>query len=275
MALTFNALLRAEGVDPAGVRLLRHETRRHGRTPYTLWRDDPARFDDYQRVQLKARRGWFDHPVWASFVATPTGDTLFVGAVEPRPAGDVPADWDDPLSGRDAEGLKHYELYALRPVEALAGYAGKLTVEWGPGARSWNQRAASKDKPVLELRERFVEPSFPGYPSLVVRLSDLDALPADWIGALAAARGVYLLTCPRTREQYVGSACGQDGFLGRWRGYASDGHGGNVALKSRAPEDYQVSILQLAGSEDAGAILAMEALWKRKLQSREMGLNRN
>ena len=54
------------------------------------------------------------------------------------------------------------------------------------------------------------------------------------------------------------------------------GHGGNVALKSREPSDYQVSILEVAGSnlriED---IVAMETRWKRKLQSGEMGLNRN
>ncbi len=85
-----------------------------------------------------------------------------------------------------------------------------------------------------------------------------------------------MLTCPKTREQYVGSAAGADGFHGRWLSYARDGHGGNVGLKSRDPSDYQVSILEVAGSvatfED---ILAMEALWKQKLQSREMGLNKN
>jgi hypothetical protein len=58
--------------------------------------------------------------------------------------------------------------------------------------------------------------------------------------------------------------------------YAMTGHGGNVALKSREPSDYQVSILEVAGSnlriED---IVAMETRWKRKLQSGEMGLNRN
>ena len=97
-----------------------------------------------------------------------------------------------------------------------------------------------------------------------------------WQSALGLARGVYLLTCPRTREQYVGSATGADGFLGRWMAYAGDGHGGNLELRSRDPADYRVSILQVAGSaDDRDAVLGMEALWKQKLQSREMGLNRN
>jgi hypothetical protein len=54
------------------------------------------------------------------------------------------------------------------------------------------------------------------------------------------------------------------------------GHGGNVALKSRDPSDYQVSILEVcASSASVDDILATEQLWKAKLQSREMGLNRN
>jgi hypothetical protein len=66
------------------------------------------------------------------------------------------------------------------------------------------------------------------------------------------------------------------GFIQRWRDYAVTGHGGNVALKSRDPSDYQVSILQTVGSAaDERAILSLETLWKDKLQSREMGLNRN
>ncbi|WP_410001986.1 hypothetical protein [Rubinisphaera sp. JC750] len=54
------------------------------------------------------------------------------------------------------------------------------------------------------------------------------------------------------------------------------GHGGNVELKVRDPSDYQVSILEVAGSAaTTEEILSLESLWKQKLQSREMGLNRN
>ena len=89
-------------------------------------------------------------------------------------------------------------------------------------------------------------------------------------------RGVYLLTCPRTREQYVGSASGEGGLLARWLEYARSGHGGNVGLKSRDPADYQVSILEICGSAATiEKILGTEQLWKAKLQSREMGLNHN
>jgi hypothetical protein len=101
-------------------------------------------------------------------------------------------------------------------------------------------------------------------------------LPAGWKAALAAASGVYALTCPKTHELYIGSAYGAGGFFGRWAQYAADGHGGNIQLRSRDRSDYEVSILEVAGSaatvED---VIAMEARWKDKLQTRKMGLNSN
>ena len=157
-----------------------------------------------------------------------------------------------------------------------AQLAGRLVVDWGPGTRAWIQRADNQDKVVLEIRRAFQEPEFPGYQNFVEPLSRIASLPLSWEQALLASRGVYLLTCVRTREQYVGAAPGEKGFLGRWRHYLDGGHGGNVGLRSREPSDYRVSILEVAGSaattED---ILRTEARWKEKLQSREMGLNRN
>ena len=77
--------------------------------------------------------------------------------------------------------------------------------------------------------------------------------------------------------QYVGSATGADGFLGRWRSYA-DGHGGNVALRELAhrADDYEVRILETVGSSATlDDVCDLESLWKDKLGSRVQGLNRN
>jgi hypothetical protein len=153
---------------------------------------------------------------------------------------------------------------------------GKLFIEWGPATRTWVQRADQQNKRVKELRTEFKEPDFPGFLNFVSPLSKLDALPKGWTTALQSSKGVYLLTCPKTKEQYVGSARGAEGFWNRWQFYAQTGHGHNVGLKSRAPSDYQVSILEVAGSASTdNDILAMEQRWKTKLQSQEMGLNRN
>lgn len=276
VAFRFNALLLEVGIAAGDVRLLRHETRRHARTPYALWRDDPDGFNDYQRVQSRARRNWFSGPYWASFVVTPEGKTLFVGLYRVALAGSVPDDWIDPISLRNAIELAEYELYDATLVEPLLELRGRLVIDWGIGTRTWAQRAAAQDKRIIELRERIIDPEFPGYAAFIEPLSEIANLPPAWRSALSAVGGIYLLTCPETREQYVGAATGSGGFLARWGDYARDGHGGNIRLKTRPLADYRVSILQVAGTADTTAdVLAMESLWKRKLQSREMGLNSN
>jgi hypothetical protein len=166
-------------------------------------------------------------------------------------------------------------VYDLALESRLKDLIGKMLINWGMGTRAWIQRADKQNKEILELRRQFKEDDFPGFLHFVKSLSELDKLPTGWINVLKSSKGIYLLTCPKTKEQYVGSATGDDGFWGRWQDYAN-GHGGNVALKSRDPSDYQVSILEVAGTAlTTDEILKAEQLWKSKLQSREMGLNRN
>ena len=77
--LTFNTILRSEGVDPTKVRLVRHQDNRAivSCTPYNLWRAGDGRLELYQRIQ---RREVFEiGSTLASFVATPADETLFVG----------------------------------------------------------------------------------------------------------------------------------------------------------------------------------------------------
>jgi hypothetical protein len=277
MPLRFNTLLAQVDIPAASVRLLRHQDGRaqKGGTPYELWRDDRPAFEAYQGVQSFGNRPKLRADYWASFVVTPGGETLLGGFYASRYKGvnEIDLPWPHGV-GVDAAGTR--DVYGLTPDERLSDLEGKLVIEWGSGERSWIQRADNQNKVVRQIREQFREPDFPGFTRFISPLSKIEGQPAGWIAALRATRGVYLLTCPKTREQYVGSATGADGFHGRWLAYARDGHGGNVGLKSRDASDYQVSILEVAGSsatlED---ILAMEALWKLKLQSREMGLNKN
>ena len=277
MPLMFNSILKEAGIPLSEVRLLRHKDQRSakGRTPYELWRDDRPQFDWYQSTQQLRTRTRLDIPYWASFVGTPSDETLFVGvyAVEyqGRLQRDTPAAHTHGVlrAGR-------IDVYELTEQSTFSEFDGKLYVDWGPGKRSWIQRADRQDKPITELRTEFKEPEFPGFLRFVSPLSGLDRLPKSWIVALQSSSGVYLLTCPKTKEQYVGSATGHEGFWGRWQDYVETGHGGNVALRSRDPSDYQVSILEVAGTAaTTEEILAMESLWKSKLQSQEMGLNRN
>jgi hypothetical protein len=277
MPLLFNTLLNQAHVPPTEVRLLRHQDHRseRGKGPYELWRDDRPAFRLYQETQSFQNRTRLKAAYWASFVVTPVGETLLAGFYRSRYLGinNEERPWPNNASRTDPVGT--CDIYELNPDDCLDDLAGRLVIEWGDGERSWIQRADNQNKVVSEMRTVFREPDFPGFADFIAPLSKIEVLPRDWITALQSSRGVYLLTCPKTKEQYVGKATGDHGFYGRWLDYVRDGYGGNVGLKSRDPSDYQVSILQVAGDAEAFEIDAMETRWKQKLQSREMGLNRN
>lgn len=280
MHLRFNMLLAEAGIAASTVRLLRHQhVARDGLTPYALWLDDSAEFERYQSAQRAERRAHFAGNYWAAFVVPPDGSSLFVGLYKIGDFAPVTLDWVDPLLRATAAQMgRDLDIYAYERVSVFDHLIGCLKVDWGEGKRSWAQRAdsANGDKRIVELVQSFREPEFPGYTRFIGNLGTLMGLPPTWISPLSSARGVYLLTCPRTKEQYVGSAYGKDGFWGRWQAYIVTGHGGNVGLKSRDPSNYQVSILEVAGSgATAEEIIGLEQLWKAKLQSRDMGLNRN
>lgn len=278
MPFLFNSLLAQHGLAPSEVILLRHQDKRAlpGRTPYALWRDDRPAFEKYQSSQKCQDRSKFSRASsWASFVATPEGATMFVGLYIASFRAVLAQDTPQPhRDGIDLAGS--CDLYDLQLDDRFADLEGKVIIDWGDGTRAWVQRADNMNKPIIELRPEFKEPDFPGFLNLMQPLSSIAGLPKNWIAVLKEATGVYLLTCPKTKEQYVGSASGSAGFWHRWMEYVVSGHGGNIALKSREYSDYQVSILEIAGSASTiEDIRKMESRWKVKLQSREMGLNRN
>ena len=69
---------------------------------------------------------------------------------------------------------------------------------------------------------------------------------------------------------------GEDSLWGRFSDYARTGHGGNAELRHRAGAQYQIAVLQVVDmSLPDHSIEEIEGWWKRKLMSREHGLNRN
>ncbi|MDP1547237.1 MAG: GIY-YIG nuclease family protein [Anaerolineales bacterium] len=257
-----NTILSAEKFDLSEIRLLRHQEKGH--IPYEIWRDNRQSFDLYQSTQSIKNEGKLRAKYWISFVVTPKNETLFVGVYEVKGF----------MEGVDSGGSCH--IYDLILDQRLNDLIGKLLIDWGDGERAWIQHTDRQDKRILEIRKEFKEPDFPGFLNFISPLSKINGLPRNWITTLQSSRGVYLLTCPKTKEQYVGSATGESGFWGRWQAYIKSGDGGNIALKSRDYSDYQISILEVAGTASTYEdIIHMENLWKSKLQSREMGLNRN
>jgi hypothetical protein len=272
MPIMFNTILKEEGLQPHDVRLIRHKDKcaKRGRSSYELWREQPQIFELYQSTQsFKNQSKLNTASFWAVFVVNSCDETLFAGLYSVK--------YRNPLE--EVLGSKveiNCDDYELTLEDKLREYIGRLKIDWGKGKRAWIQYAQQNNKPIIELLREFQDPEFPGFMNFIQSLSEFDKMPTSWVATLKSSRGVYLLTCPKTKEQYVGAAIGADGFWGRWRDYIQGGHGGNLGLKSRDPSDYQVSILEVAGtSVTTEGIIAMENLWKSKLLSREMGLNCN
>jgi len=271
--LTFNAILRHEGIGVKKVRLVRHQyTGGPGRpTPYDLWRANDGRLETYQQIQRRKRFAVGD--LLATFVVTPNSDTLFVGLYSVDGVGSVPPGVTDPTqSDLDVTGMNFYDIHR---DQRLADYAGHLTVDWGKGFLAWVQYADRHEKAVLEIRKEITEPPFPGFSEFIcdVDKDKIAAIPLTWQAVLRSVRGVYLLVCKETGKQYVGSAKSEGGLWQRLLDYAQTGDGGNVELRRRGPRPYQFTVLEVVNS-DFG-IEKTEEAWKRKLLTREFGLNEN
>lgn len=276
--LGFRSLLVSVGLDPTKIRLLRHRHKReHQRLVYQdAIRRDP-RFDAYQSSQTNPTV--IDQirsaDAIAAFVVGPAGETVFIGLW--RVLGSREAHLPDPYVTAARPSPTAAVIFRLERIAELDKYSGRIVVDWGGGERAWVQYAHRRDKEIVEIRRKAEEPRFPGFGRFGCGLHEVEALPPTWLEALRTSRGVYLLVDRETGAQYVGSATGEDGFVGRWRGYA-DGHGGNAAMRQLAqgPERYHVRVLETVGSgatyED---ICDLESLWKEKLGSRVKGLNRN
>ena len=276
MVLTFNGMLRAAGLDPRSVLLLRHRDRTAQRQVYEAAIARDARFDSYQSAQHDPRViASFRRALHlASFAVDHVGECVFVGIWSV--GGPEGREYVEAFERRLVDP-RPAVVFSTRRLDVLDDYRGRLVIDWGDGQRAWVQRAHLRTKPIVEIRRQISEPAFPGFLQFTSRLSEVEALPSTWIAALRSSGGVYLLVHRERAHLYVGSATGGDGFFGRWIGY-QNGHGGNVGMQEieGTAEDYDVSILETAGTglEDR-EVLRLEANWKQKLASRLHGLNRN
>ncbi|HJH13310.1 MAG TPA: GIY-YIG nuclease family protein, partial [Brevibacterium ravenspurgense] len=99
---------------------------------------------------------------------------------------------------------------------------------------------------------------------------------AAWRTALSSVLGVYLITDTRDGKQYVGKAVGAESIRQRWSAYATNGHGGNVELRSLDPTNFRYSILRVFDPATPSRVInEAESHFKNALDTREHGLNRN
>lgn len=282
-ALYLEHLLQPFGMDMTQrIRLVRHQET--GIDIRALKRD--GWFEFYQQYQ--GRDVFANCDALVSFFAERGSHSVLEGVYVVR-GGKGPAQITVPKGYpyQDHASRPKY-LYDLARDPRYDALCGRVVIDWGKAARAWVQHFRPQSKPVVEVLPNGYVTEFPGYLECVLSYDELKTIvknPSsnrEWHRMLSATYGVYLILDTNTGMQYVGSAYGAGGIMGRWADYAKTKHGGNKLLieltkgQSNACRDWQFSILQtLPMSMTKNEVIACEQLHKHKLGTRAHGLNDN
>lgn len=242
---------------------------------------------DYQCVQSNDIFSDCDY-VFA-FIATENTKARFVGAYEisgKTTVGQIRKSRALPDLGIQDYYADNQFYYIQNEVPILSELKDRLVIDWGKAAIKWYQNLSKKE--VIEILPKGYVNDFPGFDDVILDYSDLKNIidnndaNREWHRMLSSVAGVYLILDTETGKQYVGSASGKEGILGRWKQYAKDGHGSNkllVEVLKENPQHYmkfQYSILRtLPKTLTNTEVVSVESIYKKKLGSRAFGLNSN
>jgi hypothetical protein len=175
--------------------------------------------------------------------------------------------------------------YEYEQIKEFEKYFGRVVVEYKNKVQTLCRKADSviRDCKVLQvLEDTFDDDIFPGYENVNKSWEELKNIlnKGTWKTALENQKGIYLITDKSNGKMYVGSATGDNMIYGRWSTYIKNGHGGNAELKtlgfSHIKDNFYYSILDIYKSTTLDEIiLKRETWWKKTLQSRDFGYNRN
>ncbi len=176
--------------------------------------------------------------------------------------------------------------FDLMRTDILQDMSGRLIIDWGKATIQWCQKATN-EKPVLAIQANH-RMAFIGYENIVLSFNELKEILEDsitydnWHTALSSVYAIYLITDKTNGKQYIGSAYGQGGLLSRWNCYVDTKHGNNKEMQELIcdyPErykDFQFSILQILPKTITDEeVIKLESLYKKKLLTKEFGMNEN
>jgi len=266
------------------IKMLRHQV--SGYDLYDIYKQNLSHFEFLQCTQGKTR---LNCNYVVSFIGAPHGHAVFVGVYEikgAKPMSEVKPPRNFPYMELIDRTETWYDMIRCKGYEDLID---RVVIDWGQSERSWHQwLKPDKPKEIVEIRPAGFVKHFPGFLELSLSYADLKTMVRnpvanrEWHILLKSVAGVYLILDRKTGKQYVGSAYGADGILGRWRSYAETGHGGNKQLikKVNSSDDYPgsftFSVLHtLPKSSTKDEALEWERLFKNKLGTRAFGLNTN
>lgn len=267
------------------IKLVRHQSANHD----TKYLHKLKMLDFYQSLQSNDVFGNCEYIL--SFLGQEGNKAIYIGAYKVdgksnfnKLVAKVPDDF--PYMEFLNQPLIQYDLKRENRMDDLID---RLVIEWGNASRSWFQwLTKDNSKSIVEVLPDGYVKDFPGFDEILLTFDELYTIinnPVSnriWHTMLSSVSGVYLITDLKDGNQYVGSASGNFGILGRWMDYAKSFHGGNTRLISLLNTDlnrykhFQYSILRtLPKSLTKNEVFSFEQNYKQKLGTRAFGLNGN
>ena len=280
-------LLEHYGLDTTKkIKIARHKDEKRGYDLPLLYKK--GQFDIYQSYQENADFHNCDYLI--SFLGIEKNQAVFIGVYEViniLPASSVPLPSQFIYQLNYKPNRKYY--YELRKMDEFQELIDRLVIKWSGGAINWIQNFNSTtSKEVIQLLPKGYVGHFPGYMNFFLTHDELKKMinhkdaHSDWHKMLSAVGGVYVILDVGTGDQYIGSAYGKLGVLGRFETYSKSPDGGNIKLIAHIQNDptsvsrFQYSLLEtLPSSITQKEAIARETLYKRKLGTRAHGLNSN
>ncbi|WP_337032732.1 GIY-YIG nuclease family protein [Paenibacillus illinoisensis] len=284
--MNVSELIKMRGLDVSKkIKLVRHKGSNYDMK--LLYRN--SMLDYYQCLQTTDAFRECDYIL--SFLGEEGKKATFVGAYEKISSTTFDINIHVPPIGFPHHDFLNQPLfyYELKKIDLLNDLINRLVIDWG--SRNWNQwHDEKKPKQVVEVLPQGYVKDFPGFDELVLSYDELVTVIKNrdanrvWHTMLSSVAGIYLIVDMSMGSgiQYVGSACGENGLMGRWKSYVAHPHGNNerlVELLKKHPECYkcfQFSILRtLPKSMTKTQVVTLEQKYKQKLGSRAFGLNGN
>ena len=295
--MQFNDLLRLQNIGPDTVNVILHSPRHaeFAKVLPTLFHTRRTALDMYQATHsapaeraLKQRRDYAAVFVRVGPAAAGRARMVFAGIYanqgwKDRPWAEI---WAEPEAqylaqsfgvfaedrGNDPAALKSF--FDLRLTDLVQDLIGRLVIA-ATLTQTYVRKAENLDAPVLAILEQGIaETTPPDWRDMTVSTPFLQALPQGWANRLSHWRGIYLIVDETDGASYVGSACGQDNFLGRWRAHVAGEVGVTARLRQRNPVNFRFSILEhVPLGMPADDVIRLEHTWMTRLHTRTHGLN--
>lgn len=282
VSLYLSDILKRAGLDVNKVKLIRHALSDKGfKSCYDL-----GFLKEYTQIQKRGFSKGYDY--WITFISDRGTSAKLEGVYKVKSVSDVPtslqpegfplSDWYKPNN--------EFSYFDLERTCILEDLVGRLIIDWGPGTKMWHHKATT-EKAVLSIQAS-QRMRFTGYENIILTYEELKEIIEDstvyenWHTALSSVYAIYLITDTTNGSNYIGSAYGKGGLLSRWTCYVDTKHGNNKGVKEiicNYPEryiDFQFSVLQILPKTITDEeVIKLESMYKRKMLTKEFGMNNN